>query len=89
MASFHADEGRYELAVANSPPVYYVRCSIELELRTPEERRRELESRPSRAEYRAFHLNDAEYHLRLKEKFERAAWRPWESFPDDPPYPPE
>jgi hypothetical protein len=85
---FHAEEGQYELAVADLPPVFSV-CGADWASRTSEEKRRERESRPSPAEVRASCLCRAEYHFRLKEKFERAAWRPWEFLPDDPPDPPE
>jgi hypothetical protein len=56
---------------------------------TPEEKRRILESLPTDAEYRASCLRDADYHARVRQKLERAAWRLWEPLPDDPLDPPE
>jgi hypothetical protein len=88
MAGFHAAEGQDELLDANLPPKYYVCGTYWISL-TPEEKRRERESRPSAAAVRTACLRNADYHFRLKAKSVSAAWRPWEGLPDDPPDPPE
>jgi hypothetical protein len=84
---FHAWSEEADLADAALPPSYGI-CGMELLGMTPEEKRRHRESLPLRAEYRAGHLRDAAYHDRVRRKFERAAWRPWEPLPDDPRDPP-
>ena len=84
---FHARSEECDLSDADSPPVYGI-CGMALASMTPEENRRRIEALPSRAEYRVGCLRKAAYHARVRQAFERAAWRIWEPLPDDPPDPP-
>jgi hypothetical protein len=84
---FHARSEELDIEAADLPPSYGV-CGMELMGKTLEEKRRILGPKPSRAEYRAKCLQNAAYHARVRRKFERAAWRPWNPLPEDPPDPP-
>jgi hypothetical protein len=74
----HADEARFEFYCA-SPDYKDGVCGMAAHSAESDE-----EGALRRTRRRASALRAAGYHLHLKRKFERAAWRPWEAFPRNP-----
>jgi hypothetical protein len=85
---FHAALEESALFAADSPREVYIGCGTAWNSMTSEAKRRFFEWLPTDAEYRTGCLRDAAYHARAKQNLERAAWRVWESLPDDPLDPP-
>jgi hypothetical protein len=77
------------LADSDTAPKHML-CGTYLGSMTAEEQKRYLASLPvppTAAEYRVACLRTVRHHLEIKRKFERAAWRWWESVPAEPPEP--
>jgi hypothetical protein len=85
---YHAVAAAIDLVEAESPQPKVV-CGMYVLSLTGDERRRFLASLASPAKLRARYLGEAAFHTRVKQKFERAAWRVWEALPDDSADPPQ